>query len=283
MNTTLHFLLNHPLTRGRPLAALLRFGMWQIKSRLQDEVEFDWIGEAKLAVRRGMTGATGNIYAGLHEFADMAFLLHLLRPRDLFIDVGANVGTYTVLAAKVCGADAIAVEPDPTTQKALERNIVLNGIESRAHVEGVALGAASGTVRFTTGLDTVNRVLTGTMDAYVPGQEVPLRRLDDIIRGRVPILMKLDVETYEAEVLKGAVRTLRQPGVLAVESESDHPDVIALLNDAGFARAYYNPFTRSLSQEKNSLAVNALFIRDFDKCNNRCAAAPEYIILGRQI
>jgi hypothetical protein len=47
----------------------------------------------------GMTGATGNLYVGLHEFEEMAFLLHFLRPGDLFADVGANVGSYTILAA----------------------------------------------------------------------------------------------------------------------------------------------------------------------------------------
>lgn len=65
------------------------------------EVQFDWIEGARLMVRNGMTGATGNIYCGLHEFTDMSFVLHLLRPDDLFVDVGANIGSYTVLG-KVC-------------------------------------------------------------------------------------------------------------------------------------------------------------------------------------
>ena len=46
-------------------------------------MEFQWIKGSKLIVRNGMTGATGNIYCGLHEFADMGFVLHLLRPGDL--------------------------------------------------------------------------------------------------------------------------------------------------------------------------------------------------------
>ena len=56
---------------------------------------FDWIEGSKLAARNGMTGATGNIYCGLHEFVDMAFLLHLLRPSDLFVDVGAGFLQFT--------------------------------------------------------------------------------------------------------------------------------------------------------------------------------------------
>lgn len=46
-----------------------------------------------------MRGATGNVYVGLHEFESMGFVLHVLRSSSAFIDVGANVGAYTVLAA----------------------------------------------------------------------------------------------------------------------------------------------------------------------------------------
>jgi hypothetical protein len=63
------------------LKTLVRIVVWQIKSRLQHEVIVSWIANQKLAVRRGMTGATGNVYVGLHEFPDMMFLLHFLIPR----------------------------------------------------------------------------------------------------------------------------------------------------------------------------------------------------------
>ena len=55
-------------------------------------------------------GATGNLYVGLHEFEEMAFLLHFLRRGDLFADVDANVGSYTILAAVAVGTEAIAFE-----------------------------------------------------------------------------------------------------------------------------------------------------------------------------
>jgi hypothetical protein len=43
-----------------------------------------------------MTGATGNVYYGLHEFQDMAFVTHYLREGYLFADIGANIGSYSV-------------------------------------------------------------------------------------------------------------------------------------------------------------------------------------------
>jgi hypothetical protein len=115
MLNTLSFIRGHPLTRSQPLVAVARFAAWQIGSRLKKVHTRSWIDGSKLVVESGMTGATGNIYCGLHEFADMAFVLHLLREGDLFLDIGANVGSYTVLASAVCGARTLAFEPDPDT------------------------------------------------------------------------------------------------------------------------------------------------------------------------
>jgi hypothetical protein len=52
----------------------------------QKTPEYQCTQNSKLLVWKGLTGATGNIYCGLHEFEDMAFLLHFLRPRDLSAD-----------------------------------------------------------------------------------------------------------------------------------------------------------------------------------------------------
>src|SRR5688572_4540737 len=93
----LDFVLSHPLTRDHPTSAVARVARWQFQSRLQRDVTFNWLGGSRLIIRRGMTGATGNIYVGLHEFHEMSFILHLLRQDDLFADAGANVGSYTVL------------------------------------------------------------------------------------------------------------------------------------------------------------------------------------------
>ncbi len=62
------FFASHPLTRDARMAAWMRFISWQIRSRLNDEITIPWIGGQRLAVRRGMTGATGNIYTAYTSF-----------------------------------------------------------------------------------------------------------------------------------------------------------------------------------------------------------------------
>lgn len=285
MLATLAFITGHPLNSRRPWAALWRYAHWQVTSRVREEIEIDWIDGAKLVVRRGMTGATGNIYCGLHEFAEMGFLLHALRPEDLFIDVGANVGCYTVLASAVCGARTLAVEPDDIAMHSLMQNLKVNGIEERVRAVATALGSQKGQVRFTFGRDTTNRIAT---DADTHTREVRMECLDDIVSGTRPTFMKLDVEGHEAMVLAGAAKTLQDPSLLAIESEDYGAETVALLDAAGFKRFRYDPFTRELtpnfeSRSNMAPAFNALFVRDVEACEQRIKMAPARLICSQLI
>ena len=114
---TFGFIFNHPLAKKHLVNALFKFAFWQIQTRLQPSkfVVKPFLHDVKFYARKGLVGITGNIYTGLHEFDDMAFLLHFLRPDDSFYDVGANVGSYTLLASGICKARTIAIEASANT------------------------------------------------------------------------------------------------------------------------------------------------------------------------
>jgi FkbM family methyltransferase len=271
------FVWSHPLTRGARVKALARVANWQIRSRLQGEVIIPWIANQKLAVKRGMTGATGNIYVGLHEFPDMAFLLHFLKSGDLFLDIGANVGAYTVLASGVCKANSWAFEPDPNTVHALKRNIEINGLEDLVTIHEFALGATQREVAFTVGLDTVNRVAAaGEHDCRLVQQ----RQLDSFVEKSEPVFAKLDVEGYEGEVLRGGRALLAKGSLQAIELETATPGIQEMLSEYHFVRAYYDPFKRMLSPDPVGLqASNALFIKDFAFVNDRINSSSRVRVL----
>ena len=277
---TLQFILAHPLNRGRPLRAILRYAAWQVKSRLQPEVVFNWIAGTKLVARRGMTGATGNIYCGLHEYRDMAFVLHALKPRDIFVDVGANIGSYTILASGVCGARTIAIEPDAGTALNLGRNITANGLEALVDVKQTAVGEEAGSISFTSGKDTMNRVAT-VADEDV--QTVALSRLDDILKGVEPTLMKLDVEGYETLALRGAEQTLAKPSLLAILLETVDPEALALLTRYNFVELGYVPETRLLVDDTSSRASNLLFVRERKAVQDRLISSPRRMFRGKYL
>jgi len=88
------------MNRSARFAAIGRVIRWQLASRLMPgPITLPYVNGTYLFATRGMTGATGNWYCGLHEYEDMSFVLHTLKPGDLFVDVGANIGSYSILAA----------------------------------------------------------------------------------------------------------------------------------------------------------------------------------------
>src|SRR5579863_564889 len=96
---TLISIANHPLNRRRKTKALLNFLKWQLGTRLvSGSVIIEWVCGTRFIARRGDVGITQNVYCGLHDFSEMAYVLHVLRSSDLFVDIGANLGSYTILA-----------------------------------------------------------------------------------------------------------------------------------------------------------------------------------------
>jgi FkbM family methyltransferase len=275
------FFARHPLTRDAPWKAWARFAMWQVRSRLQDEVIVPWVGGQSLAVRRGMAGATGNIYVGLHEFHDMMAPLHFLRPGDLFFDIGANIGSYTVLGAGAAGATTWSFEPDPDTARHLRRNIALNGLERRVTVHELALGPEAGEVTFSMGLDSTNKVLA---EATGSTRKVRQESLGAVAAGARPLMLKIDVEGYEDAVLAGASRVLSDPGLQLVAIETVTDATAATLAAHGFRPAYYDAMTRALSATSfGHETFNTLYLRDFDFVAKRLAEAAPVSVLGRLI
>lgn len=291
---TLSFILRHPLNRGGALHALRRLARWQVGSRiLGAAVAVPFVGSTRLLVTRGMTGATQNIYCGLHEFEDMAFVLHAMRPGELFVDVGANVGAYTVLAAGAAGCRCIAFEPLPETFRSLSDNIRLNDLAAGVVAVNAGVGAAPGRLRFTSAHDTMNHVLADgeADDACV---EVPVQTLDDALRGERPVVIKIDVEGYEAEVLDGAARVLAEVSPLAVLIELNgsgrrygHDDsaLHRRLLDSGFSAASYDPLARAVSvhPSRDRTSGNTLYVKDIDAIRERVRTAPTYRVLDRMI
>ena len=232
-----------------------------------------------------MTGATGNLYCGLHEFGDMGFVLHFLRHEDEFADIGANIGSFTILASGVVGAKSISLEPVPSTFARFKRNIRLNDIDDRVEPHCVAAGAEKGSILFSIDQDCVNQVVTETY----PGQsmKVPVLPLDQLLEGKSPTLWKVDVEGFELEVLKGATQSLQNLKLSAVLLEADSEEIRQIMSQAGFARASYEPLSRQLVQvDPNSRGTgvatnNNLWIRNFDMVAERCRSSRQFTVYGK--
>ena len=281
ISQTLAFVLSHPVNKGKPISAMSRLIRWQLVSRLKSEVVVDWINDARLVVKNGMTGATGNIYCGLHEYEDMSFMLHLLRPDDLFLDVGANIGSYTILASRVSGSNCISVEPDPVACGHLLRNVEENEVAEKVEIRQIAVGEEKGFVRFSVGRDTTNQVLTSD-DAHL-GITVPIDSIDAILGPRAPAFIKLDVEGHETQVLRGAVKTLSNNRLLAIAVETIDAEAREILHRSGFEQYGYHCALRKLIGAADSKASNSLFVRDLDEVGKRLAEPRKISFRGRKL
>ena len=238
------------------------------------------MGKTKLVATKGLTGITGNIYTGLEDFSDMSFLLHFLQPQDFFADIGANAGSYTVLASGYSEAKTLAFEPVPSTFKWLSKNIELNGIRERVEAFNIGLGSKRGKINFTLNHGTVNHVAA---DHELTTKEnliiVEIYSFDEIIsKYQVPSLIKIDVEGFETEVLAGMSNTLNASELKAVIIELngsgfrygfDESFIHNKLTELNFLPYLYNPFRRSFQKLETFGSHNTIYIRDIDFVNER--------------
>lgn len=285
--TLLAHVWRHPLNADGRLRAIGRVLRWQLAARLvPGPIALPFVEGTRLFATRGMTGATGNWYCGLHEAAEMGFLLHLLRPGDLFLDVGANVGAFTVMGAGAVGARVVSVEPIPASFSRLRDNILLNDIADRVEPHRVGLSGERAALRFTEDQDTVNHVMAaGEAGAGVDVEVLPM---DELLAGRVPVAIKIDVEGHEREVLRGATRTLAAPGLQAVVMEVNgsgarygvaDAELLEVMRAHGFGPHGYDPVARRLLPWDAGLG-HAVFVRDAAALAPVLAGARRYRTAG---
>lgn len=119
-----------------------------------------------------------------------------LKPEDVFFDIGANVGSYTMLALGVCGAKTLSFEPLPETFSILQKNVALNRLESLVRLEIKGIGSQPSMLKFSANEDTTNHVIAAdeTGASYI---EVPVTDLNIYYPNNQPTLIKTDVEVLK--------------------------------------------------------------------------------------
>jgi FkbM family methyltransferase len=288
----------HPFNRRRKTTAIIKFFVWQFKSRLFPKRFFvhQLTENSRMYSKSGMTGVTGCIYNGLLEYNDMVFAMKFLRSTDTFIDIGANVGVYSILASAEIGASTICFEPIPQTYFNLVKNIDLNSITHKVNALNIGLGSKNGNLSFTKNNDTVNHV--ATLSEIEKGEfiQVDVRKLDDVLNDFElgdAIFVKIDVEGFETEVLKGADNLLKNNALKGVIIELngsgerysyDENWIHNLFIQHGFSPYSYNALDCNLNllMEKES-NHNTIYLREINFVKERLDSAKAIYVQGRNI
>ena len=284
----LKFIVEHPLNKGRKIKSLIRFISWQILSRLfLSKKTFKWVDESKLIAHRGESAVTGNLYTGLLEMNDMGFLLHCLDPKDIFVDVGANSGVYTVLASKVVGSKSISIEPIKKSLNRIQEHLQINNIEHLVDTYNCGIGKEEGKLFFTNNNDSTNHVAIKSHDKNITLCKV--KTLNSLLSNNNSYIVKIDTEGFEYNVLKEADKILKKGEIVALIIElngSGKPygfedkDVHNELLSYGYFPVHYNPFLKTI--EKNNTikydSGNAIYIKDIAQVELRCSKSKSRVI-----
>lgn len=265
------FFKNNPLTKKYPLIHFFKYVILNVKFLFKESVEMNWINNLKLSIRKGDAGIIGNYYFGLYEFEESMFLLHTSRKEDIFFDIGANLGHFSLLLSGVRNLKSVAVEPVPNTFNRLNTLIDLNNSAHLIKSHNVGVSDKSGELFFSTDKGTMNRIVGPD---YKNKISVKVLTIDELYN-ETPDLLKIDVEGYEKFALLGAKNTLSDNKLKIIIMElngsgnkigvSDN-EVYEQILSYGFKPYKYDPFERKVIplESYNKDQFNTIFLRDLN-------------------
>lgn len=181
---------------------------------------------------------------GTYELGTLHVVQTVLKPGDTAIDAGANIGVITLLAAQCVGASGhvISIEPHPQTAQRLRENIALNQFENTKVIES-ALGEKIGTgVLYLDDQwqDSGGASLINDMERSCIETPISIQTIDSLQIPNPIALIKMDVEGYELEVIKGGANVLSQENapVLIIESGDNPQEILTYLESLNTYKAF---------------------------------------------
>ncbi len=275
------FIWTHPEVQGRRVRALTRALAWQTWQRV---VRRPWpvalSPTIELLCYPHSTASAAVLYCRYPDWREMHLLLDVLRPGDHFVDVGANVGVYSLLASTIPGIEVWAFEPASVAAERAAENIRRNGLEGRCHLLKAAVGRSRQQGYLTVGLGTMNRITkspSGEPTTHEGIEAVEIVSLDDVIPATAQAavaVLKIDVEGEEMAVLEGAVNLLARSNAIVIVEPNEPTQLAAFFAKHGFEPCTYDPPTRqiTLTAIPPPHQANSIYIHDVEAVRRRLAA-----------
>jgi len=171
-----------------------------------------------------------------YEWNVKRFILEHYKEYNLFLDIGANVGTYSFLLAQK-GMKCHAFEPIKNNCKSIILNIMVNGLENRIHAHPYGLGAGNYEEDFIFESMNTGASHLASIHSYVESKgelgvkvRAKIRTLDSVLSGieyssEDKLLIKIDAEGMEIDVLEGARNFVKNHPHFLIVMESKHSGV----------------------------------------------------------
>jgi FkbM family methyltransferase len=205
---------------------------------------------------------------GVREPYTTKLMSTIIKDDDIIIDIGANIGYYALLESKLAPNGSVyAIEPVRDNFDYLKTNVDVNRC-TNIELFNCALSNKRGTgVIFIPERRNCASLLEPSREGMIRKENVQLETLDSFVDERVkrcPALVRMDVEGYEAQIIKGALRVLKKSKPLTIVaelhpslmSESAYDDMLGTLETQGFkASSFHDPV---LSHMKREQIINKL-------------------------
>ncbi len=259
--------------------AILNLIKCQFRFRIlrQKRFRFNWVYGIKMEAIRGEHGSTIAYYLGLHDYYEMTLLHNYLSHDDCFLDVGANMGTYSMIAAHT-GASVYSFEAIPTTAEKLKHIIELNpSLIKKIKIIPAAVNDVSGIVTMTDGdISSLNHILDKNDGQISTEKYITVNAicLDEIETDKPVAAMKIDVEGAEESVLKGAKKILENEAlsIIIMEVLSNEDKCLTILRDYGFNACRYDIKNNVVALDsKATYDKNQIFVRNVRAINQKLA------------
>lgn len=209
-----------------------------------------------------------------HEPHVTAALARVLEPGGVFVDIGANMGWFTLLAATIAG-QVIAIEPNPANVQLLYRSLLANGF---TNVQVRPCAVTDQPTLLSLNFLRSNGFVTPVEQAGETGTIVPGQPLDSLLKELDSLdVIKMDIEGHEPVALRGMAETLRRfrpvlvfefhPAAIRDNSGSDPVAFLESLADLGYCLAVI----RHDGTETAPLHVAGV-MKEWDEWNRRTGA-----------
>jgi FkbM family methyltransferase len=224
-------IVRHPANRSRRVRALAHAAGSEVRARVTGKPVVTPIGShSRMLAYLHRGGSWRAVRANPPDWPEMTAWRRRLGAGDLFVDIGAHAGVYTLWALDL-GATVVAVEPEPEMVQQLRANLALNGYDAEVHA--VACSDHAGRMRLG-GKDLLRRHLLVGADAEDgAGVEVEVGTLDALLGERHARGVKIDVEGAERLVLAGATRALGDGRIDLLQLEWNDCSATLLGEDRG--------------------------------------------------
>lgn len=273
--TSLYNLLQHPENHLQKFQTVVRIIWWKVNALFFHFPLYYPLTSSLVCICRPESSyASLVVYCHRPEPEVSALIEHFVTSGDVVIDVGANIGAISLLAASKRPKQVFAFEPDSRVYPYLVENIHINKLENVIRTYPIALSNKNGRVTFTHSGTTETSHITHSSEA---GKSVKTQTLDTFFieqKLKRVQLAKIDVEGAEMMVLQGAKKVLREQRIecLSLELnagnyqyETSHKEIIDFLQSSGYKILLFSQgkFTKMEDFPSQDETINLIAVKDF--------------------